>query len=621
MPFQPETAKLNMVDGDLIAPEPSGGDDTVALNSLLAFSPGKTIRLRTNRTYKISDTLVVPSGTTVEGSGATIDCTPMPNGTFFGERPAFLSVGTTDAGISIANPIGQWTTTVTGITSTATFVPGDLVVIFNAEQPVPGMTRTDRDKGELRIVKSVDSATQLTFATGSLQGYNVASTTIRRINPVENITIRNLKIKMSGTGSRHNGIRVEYGRNIMTENVLIDGAAETAIQYTATWNGAVKGCDIRNSDDGFVGYGIAAMDGSRHLKLSNNQFYNCKHFIAGGGRWPTVFVDVRENHGTYSFGAAYEGHESTFYWKFTGNTAVDVFSGILARGQYITVENNEVVNCETHAYKADTWDHVTEQRGIKFINNVAIRATMGGLWVDGGPDAAGGLVWTDAGYTTDPNGAYKDVNAPCLKIDVEVKGNTFTDCGSNPLLVRHFQGATVENNNVNGSTGSTAHGIYILGLSGTQSNRAIVAGNTIRDTGADGIRYEYVDGITHTGGAINGTTQHGINVQTCNRTNFSGATVRTPGWAGIQIVGGVGHAISTPYISGGGNASYDGVRVSGAAHASVNGGYIASARWAVYTTTTDYVIVSGVDAKDSVQAGKISVDATNKVVVAGSNLV
>jgi hypothetical protein len=59
--------------------------------------------------------------------------------------------------------------------------------------------------------------------------------------------------------------------------------------------------------------------------------------------------------GQRSSDAAYDCHESCFYWTFTKNVAVGVASGFIIRGQYITVDGNEITDSLGRAYRASTF--------------------------------------------------------------------------------------------------------------------------------------------------------------------------------------------------------------------------------------------------------------------------
>lgn len=586
-------------DEVIVAPAPTGGDDTAALNTFLTANADKAVRLKPGATYKINSTLAVPTGITLNGNGATIDATALPVGTAFGQQLAIHAQGSLGAALAVSDPIAQWSKTITGITSTVGLVAGDYILVANQEQPVVGMTRTDRDKGELRRILTVDSATQLTLNTGSVLAYGTNSITIQKFLPVRDVTIRNLTLQMGGVGSGHNGIRFTYGRNIVVENVKIDGAEDVSLSLNTVLNGRVVGGSYTNSTNPSYttsGYGVAVVEGSRHVTVEDNYFYNCRHFVAGGGKWPTIYVDVVGNHGEKSLNAAYDCHEPSFHWTFKRNTGHGVNTGIIIRGQYVTVEDNIITDCASSAYLAQTFDGVTEQRSIRFINNRAIKSVGFGIALEG--KAAG----------AEPDS---------LKIDCEIVGNDLTDCGVDTIMARHFDGLQVSDNKV---SGSTRHGLLLLGLLSTNTSKNLTLGlNKVKNAGGDGIQAQFVDGITGPGDVVHTTVNHGIDLITCNRTNMSGATVRNPGYSGIFINGGAVHSIAGAVVSGGLNASYDAIRSSAASDVSVVGGYAAGARTGVATTGGDNHVIMGVNAKATTSATKVSSDAVNKVML--NNLV
>jgi hypothetical protein len=130
---------------------------------------------------------------------------------------------------------------------------------------------------------------------------------------------------------------------------------------------------------------------------------------------------------------------------------------------------------------------------------------------------------------------------------------------------------------------------------------------------ARGGHAENVDDLESTGDRVLSSGNHGVEVQTCNRTSWSNLAVRAPTYSGMMINGGTIHSVAGPMISGGANASYDAIRATGTSHLSVSGGYLASLRYAVYATTTDWVTLTGIDMHDAAQAARFSLDATNKI--------
>lgn len=577
-----------------------GTDQTTNLNAAFAAAAGGEISFPRGGVFKASSELTIPASIKINGYGSTIDFSTMPNATALGQKIGLKAAGAIGSDIAISNAISQWSRVVTGIASTVTLAAGDLILLENDERPVPGMSRTDRDKGELSVIASVDSSTQITLTTGALFAYGTTGLKLRKVTPAEDITIEGLTLRMRGVGSAHNGIQVRYGRNVTIRDVTVIGAEDTGVSLNTVWNGKVSHCQVRDCTSsgtlGNTGYGVAILEASRHCVVEDNHFHNCRHFVAGGGFWPAAFIDVKGNQGQNASDAAYDCHEPCFYWTFTKNIAVGVSSGFAIRGQYVTLDGNMVTDSQGRAYRSSTFDGVTEQRGIRMVNNRASHCTFG-LEVDG--QAAG----------AEPN---------CLKIDVEIVGNILRDCGSDSILLRHFDGAKVNGNNV---IGSTSHAVLILGLSGTQSKYLECNENKVRDAGADAIKIQFVDDLQIVGGQLINTFTTGVEMLTCNRTLISGLTIRTYNSNGIFVSAGSVHAVTGPNITGGTGATFDCLRFSATSQVAVSGGYFAGPRYGVYSTTTDKVIITGVNAYDSVgSAGvKVSSDATTKVVA--NNLV
>lgn len=557
--------------------------DTAILGSTILFPPGE---------YVVSASLSVTKSVHLHGYGATLDARTLPAGTTFGQAVAIKVTGTVGTPVAVGTAVPKWSRTIAGVSSTGELSKGSLVVLSNEEQPIPGMTRPDRDKGELAVVQSVDSATQVTITTGSLFDYSTNGLTIAPVTPARDVTIRGFTLRLGGVGSVHNGIAATNAQDLTIEDVHIDGGEDTAISFHTVWNGVVKNSTVRNSTSptiGNTGYGVAILDGSRHCLVQGNHFYNCRHFIAGGGRWPAAFIDVLDNHGEKSLDAAYDCHEPCFYWKFVGNTATGVRLGFVIRGQYITVDSNEITWSETQAYKVQTFDGVTEQRGIRLINNTSGHS-MFGLLVDG--RAAG-------------------AEPASLKIGAEIVGNTIHNSQGEGILLAHFQGAVVSGNTVSNALN---RGINLMGITGTPSTGLVADGNRITGTGWQGIALTLVDLAVLQGNAVTGTGYGGLEMTSCNDVTISGLMVSAPARSGIQVMTCNRVALVGAAISGGMGTTYDAVRVTGSSDISIQGGHLASARHAIYTTTTDYVVVTGVNARAAANATKINVDATNKVI-------
>jgi hypothetical protein len=582
----------------VIAPAPSGGDDTAALNACLSGNPGATVFLRNGATYIITDALTVPTKTTFDLNGATLDARTIPAGTALSQRFAIRSDGALGMAAAISTALTQWTKTVTGISSTSGLAAGDMVLISNTEVVVPGMNLSTRVKGELNVISSVDSGTAVTLMLGMVLAYGTTGLTIRKVTPVENVTVRNGSILMGGVGSAHNGVQIQYGRNARIEGMSCDGAEDVGFGVKAMLGGKITRNTAINCTSsptlGPTGYGACVWDGSRHVQVSSNYFENNRHHVAGGGIYPPMFVDVTDNHGRKSLSASYDCHEPCHYWKFKNNTAEGGTHGIFVRGQYITLEGNHVSDMSAEAYAVHAYNTVAEQWGIKIKNNTA----------------------THSGYGLSVGKASGET-LEYVSRQLVVTGNDFTDCGTNPVRVRMFNVAKVGWNTVNGGL---AAGMLLEGVDATtRSSNLTLDGNDVNLAGTHGVHIRYVDDVKGVGGQILSPGQNGYLVEQCNRVDI-GPKVLNPTQIGIQFTGGTGHVLSNANVSGGTDGAYDALRSSlDGGTLNVVGGYFASARYAIYqtTTTTSKLNVTGSHVSDTVHATKVNDDAGTTYTFAG----
>lgn len=626
----------------VILPEPTGADDYTVINTLAAANPTKALSFRSGRTYRIDSQLNITNP--IYGNGAKLDATRIATATQLNQRYAIKASGTIASSITITTAIAKNAKAVTNMSSNAGYAVGQMVLISNDETPVVGMARTDRDKGELNTVASVDGGTGVTLKTGLIQAMGTTGLKIQRLTPLENYFIESLDITMGGLNKDHNAVEVAYGRNVKVRNLTIDGAEDCAIGLRTVMYGTIENNYVKNSTSGplgLTGYGVCLWDGSRGIDVINNDFEDNRHHVAGGGAWPVVFVHVDNNRGRNSISASYDCHESCFYWWFTRNTAEGGTHGMFLRGQYITAEDNEIRGMSAEMIGVHTWDGVTEQKGIK-------------LWRNRGYDCAYGIsvgkTGTEDEYT---------------RVDIEVIGNYLEECGINPIRVRDYDGLKATDNTIVGGTlqamlfeglsaavpgknltcsdnnikghgtvgihvkyfnkakahanvivGGSAEGIYFEGDATTKSTNLTYGGNDIDTPGASGIRVLNVNDVNGSTGEILTPTINGIWYKDCSRTNTTGVTVRANAQYGIFYDGGIQHVLGNPHVSGGTGSSpaYDAVRVSGVTDLSITGGFLASPRYAVYTTTSDWISVIGTDVHTTSNATKINSDATNKVI-------
>ena len=597
--YESETSKaLSIAINEALSP--NGNDDTSSLNAQLASSAGKIFKLKAGEIYKVSGTLTVPDGTIFDGSYATIDASSMPIATGLSQKIAIKASGTREQSLVVSTPISRGSKVIQGV-DTAGFTAGDHILISNDERPVPGLSRSDRDKGEIVLVHSVDSSTQLTLSAGVLFSYGTTGLRIAKINPVT-VTIRNLTIICGGLASGHNGVFIENATNSLVEDVKVYGAEDVGITIRTTSSSSVRSCYVSGSTSsatlGNSGYGVNINDGSTNVIVSKNHFDDCRHWVAGGGVWPTTYIDVVGNHGKRARAAGYDCHESTFFWNFSGNTATGATGeGFIIRGQHITVNGNTVTDSPGGGIKCFSWDGVSEQVGLIVTGNRLVRSGNG-IMVDGLSDGSSG---------------------DSIKRDLIVTGNDVRDVTYTGITVRHFAGATVSGNTVRGV--ATDDGIKLLGHSvGTPSTDLTAAGNKVFDisggSSKTGIRITNVLRPTLDSSSVTESLGEAFTLTGCFDTVINGCHSHRANFAGLRIDGGARHAVNGGIYSNCTSSSGDGIRVTNSSDLSIIGTITANPRFGVYVTGTDNVVVTLNIARENGNATKINVDslAVNKIV-------
>lgn len=579
-----------------------GFDNTTAFNAAFA-SDSKEIFVPQG-TYEVSGQLNLPSDTSVWSKGAVLDFSRMANGTALNEKVGLKSAGTKNSPLTISNAITQWSRVITGISSTSTLAAGDLVLIQNTEPHAPGSVRTDRVKGELNVIKTVDSASQVTLETGAVFAYGITGLVIEKVNPVANVEIDGLVFKMKGIGSAHSGIRVEYGRNVRIRNCRVLGGEDKGISLASVYNGQVSKCVVRDSTSpsaiGNTGYGISPVEGSRYITIDGNYIENCRHFVAGGGYWPTVHVDVINNVGFKASDAGFDCHEPSYYWTFSRNRSIAAAGGITIRGQHINVEDNVVQDSTSFGIQAFAWDGVNEQRQIRINRNRIVRASQG-ILLEG---------LNKGGSTVDQ-----------WKYDCEIVGNRLISIygsSTSTILARHFNRLLVADNQCD-STPTTA--IDCRGLaSGTPSRYLTVRGNIVRASPLQGLLVTFVDDVGGNVGQIIESVDRGVRFDTCNRVEINGLVVRNARLSGVDVVSCTNVGFTGGMITDITNTGVDGINFNLCTTVRVVGCTFQTQRAAVKTTSTNYVIVSNNDVHQCASGTKVNLDASAVNVVNVNNL-
>lgn len=572
-------------------------DDTISIQDAIDHASslgGGVVRIPSGK-FKITNSITIPSNIQLVGVGNStiIDASGLPQANALNQIKLFKIEGKID----VVNTTLTGNVSILSVSLPASNVVGfkenDMILISSDEPYAPGTSNPNWKKGEIQIVKGVTDS-NLDLSGTMLFGYDYNQNgKVNRIDPVENVVISNMKLKLGGVGNAHNAISCRYARNILIENLTIEDAEDTSINLFYCYNCTVRHNTISNSTSptplGNTGYGIGVLDACRELQLYGNTFTNCRHGIAGGGSRPSVLIQVINNK---AYGCrinfAYDCHEPCFYWSFRGNLADGCKGGIVVRGQYIVVDNNDIINSTGKGIRVESYTSVTNQFGIVIRNNRIKYCQDIGIDIDGYQSRLREIV---------------------------VQGNVIDGTVTKGINLYNFQSGEVSNNYILNTSGI---GIYAGGTSGTRSSELTMRDNTVNYSASANIYLEFIDRILCSSNKTkNSTNREGLFASSCNELQVDGGLFRDSCTYGIYISGGIKHSVSNVRCSVTTDPNGDGIRVANVTDFSIIGGiYDGNPRFGIYITNSNYLIVRGVNARNNSNATKINIDeiATSKII-------
>lgn len=228
---------------------------------------------------------------------------------------------------------------------------GDLLAIKSQERQYANAGSHIPYKEELQKIVEVDQVNATIVVDGGLMfDYHEDSQLLFDVvDPISNVTLKNLEITMGGKDSIHGGIQFSYAFNIVLDNIIVNGAENVAVNMARTYKFMIQNSVFLNSTSPTSinfnsGYGVNVTSTSCYGKIYHNVFDNCRHGIAGGNHAPH-HIEIAENLLTNCrIGYAIDCHEPCIYWTIKANTIRGCISGITARGMYVTVSDNSINN-------------------------------------------------------------------------------------------------------------------------------------------------------------------------------------------------------------------------------------------------------------------------------------
>lgn len=351
---------------------------------------------------------------------------------------------------------------------------GDLVLVYSDDMVDPQQAVKI---GELIYVESVVSGKSITFETALSDDY-LKNPKIAKVEPLENITIENIKILGSGrsqpSGRADHGLVLQYGRNIQIKNCEFKDVDYTAIDLESVIDFSIENNIFRFGEKGknkAIQYGIKYSNASRDGYIVGNNIYNGKHGIVQGhttripGITRNVIISGNNISGTWHAGIAVHASGDTI--TVTGNQLRGCFRGIESRIPNMSITNNILTDIKTQGMviKDDASNIIISGNEINRCGKYGIfiyklRSNKGNILISNNliNDSYGGLAISAKG-TEGMLGAIS-VNANILStlkthgisiegdISVNITSNTLKNIAKNAIYMRGNRYAVINANTI-----------------------------------------------------------------------------------------------------------------------------------------------------------------------------
>ena len=618
--------KWEELGGRYVMPETFGADPTGVADSAAALQAAITaagsgeLRLRRNATYRVTTAPVVSaSNLRIVGNGATI------NGSAIAAAGAMDSVyglkveGSIGSNVAITVDATEGAVALT-VASTTGLAANDLLLVYSTTEKYPeGATGATNLKGALHRVRSVDSGTALTLVDGLFFNLTAASgANFRKLTPVENVTIENLRVVMGGINKAHNGIRVKYAVDCWLRNCKTRDTEDIGVRFDHAFGGGVSGGDFSYANSpadgtsgvtGVTGYGLCAATATRNVIFENASLRGCRHAVSGGGTYPSFYTTVRGcnvdggRSAAYAVNYALDCHEDCVGWVFDGNTVSGAntatgTAGIVVRGQKTRVVNNTIIASAIHGILLQNFDTGGSYSiGAEVSGNVIISPRQRGISV-------GGTSTTPWSFVTISDNI------------IENPGDTAG------IYASVLTNATISGNQIKCGAAANVSGVYLAGTAASTGSRCesvAVVGNTVNAPGSFGIRGLYADGMTVAGNHVIASGGNAVNLVNCNEVTVTGdklqvsastasgvyidatTKVAVSGVVAENTVAPAGASVGVRMV----NATSD-VAVTGGVYSNFATGVLSAA-------PADYITVAGVNARNCTASVNVAASANTAV--------
>ena len=355
--------------------------------------------------------------------------------------------------------------------------------------------------------------------------------TIQKLNTLDNLVLRGIRAYGSGAGASgdQEGAQLTYCKNLILDNCNFTKFDDRCIRIDTCINFTVVNSTFGKVYKTGFSYGIAIANASINGKISNNNFFECRHGVTlGDTGGPNRYIVVDSNNFALCREAGMDSHTAGDLCVISNNTFQcdpnsEYSDGILWRSINVTITDNIIIGAG--GYGINVLNNVTNATGGYIITGNTVKLSKSrGISVNKQHEGNikkviisdnvvqntnttndyGIIVITESGYTNEV-------------LNVVIVGNSVSDIAYRAIAISigHTAstcvGLVVSNNTISSSTFD--RGIMISAVTDGNISKIVVASNVINGTINEyGIRGGNEEYIAVTGNVIKTATLSAVSL-------------------------------------------------------------------------------------------------------------
>lgn len=314
-------------------------DSTAAIQA--AVDSGKSTIFLPAGTYNVTDTIVVPPNVSVvgEGEATIIDAT----GISTSSTPVMTQTGSVSNTTTLTGNIGVGVVSFAVTSTTGMTVGGWISLYGNTANSWSGPWDGTRDYRKNTFFQIIEiNGTTVTVSEPTNTSFQSASTVVSVINPTTAV-FRDFKI-LANTSNLASGLSVDYGLNVLIENVVCYGGDISSLACTRSIHTSFKNCSVYlDAASSSYQYGIA-INTSDFTVVDDCDIYATRHAVAIVGDQARRSKIVNSRLRAEQYAADAHGNADDLIYE---NCVISGGGGILFAGRDVSYINCKISSFNT----------------------------------------------------------------------------------------------------------------------------------------------------------------------------------------------------------------------------------------------------------------------------------